>query len=41
MDTYCDHLVKVPSADTPRIQEAQIMIGHIICELVEKALFST
>lgn len=30
----------VPSNDTPRIQEAHIMIGHIICELVEKELFS-
>lgn len=29
----------VPSNDTPRIQEAHIMIGHIICELVEKDLF--
>ncbi len=33
----CEHLVKVPSADTPRIQEAHILIGHIVCELVEAA----
>lgn len=41
MDAYCDHLIKVPSADTPRIQEAHILIGHIVCELVEKKLFSS
>ncbi|MCP3930074.1 MAG: SIS domain-containing protein [Bacteroidetes bacterium] len=35
----CDILLNVPSVDTPRIQEAHIMIGHIICELVEKELF--
>lgn len=34
-----DFLVNVPSDDTPRIQESHIMIGHIICELVETALF--
>ena len=28
----------VPSGDTPRIQEAHITIGHIVCELVEKEL---
>ena len=32
-------LLNVPSTDTPRIQESHIMIGHIICELVETALF--
>ena len=30
-------LLNVPSTDTPRIQESHIMIGHIICELVEKS----
>lgn len=34
-----DYLLNVPSADTPRIQEAHITIGHIICEIVEKNLF--
>ena len=29
-------LINVPSNDTPRIQESHIMIGHIICELVER-----
>ena len=35
----CTHLVAIPSKDTPRIQEAHITLGHIICELVETALF--
>jgi len=35
----CKYLIKVPSADTPRIQETHILIGHIICEIVEKKLF--
>lgn len=34
-----DCLINVPSMDTPRIQESHIMIGHIICELVEQKLF--
>lgn len=34
-----DYVVAVPSDNTPRIQESQIMIGHIICYLVEKNLF--
>ena len=34
-----DLLINVPSTCTPRIQEAHIMIGHIVCELVEKELF--
>ncbi len=34
-----DYLIAVPSTDTPRIQESHILIGHIICELVETALF--
>ncbi|HNX44924.1 MAG TPA: D-sedoheptulose 7-phosphate isomerase [Bacteroidales bacterium] len=33
------YLLNVPSTDTPRIQESHIMIGHIICQLVESALF--
>ena len=39
MKELCDHLINVPSSDTPRIQESHIMIGHIICELVEATLF--
>ncbi len=40
MAGLCDLLIKVPSKDTPRIQESHIMIGHIICEIVEKEMFS-
>ena len=40
MKTISDHLINVPSTDTPRIQESHIMIGHIICELVEAKLFA-
>ena len=36
-----DLVIIVPSNDTPRIQEAHITIGHIVCELVEKELAST
>lgn len=32
--------LKVPSTNTPRIQEAHILIGHLICEQVEQALFA-
>lgn len=35
-----DFLINVPSTDTPRIQEMHILIGHIICELTEKTLFT-
>lgn len=35
----CTYLLNVPSIDTPRIQEVHIMLGHIICELVEATLF--
>ena len=35
----CAILLNVPSTDTPRIQEVHILLGHIICELVEAALF--
>ncbi len=39
MKDYCCYLINVPSTDTPRIQEAHILIGHIICELIEKNIF--
>jgi D-sedoheptulose 7-phosphate isomerase len=32
-------LLNVPSADTPRIQEAHILLGHILCEAVEREMF--
>lgn len=34
-----DYLLNIPSDDTPRVQESHILIGHIICELVELKLF--
>ena len=39
MKDSCDFLFNVPSKDTPRIQESHILIGHIICQLVEEQLF--
>ena len=36
----CHHCLEVPSGDTPRIQEVHITIGHLLCELVERALFA-
>ena len=39
MKDFADILLNVPSKDTPRIQESHIMLGHIICELVETAMF--
>lgn len=39
MKELCDILINVPSADTPRIQESHILAGHIICQLVESALY--
>lgn len=35
----CDICIKVPSTDTPRIQESHILIGHIICCIVEEQIF--
>jgi len=39
MDDLCDVCIKVPSDETPRIQESHILIGHIICCIVEEGLF--
>lgn len=39
MDKFCDICIKVPSVETPRIQESHILIGHIICGLVENKIF--
>jgi len=39
MAELCDYCIKVPSSSTPRIQESHILIGHIICSVVEEALF--
>lgn len=40
LKTCSNYLIAVPSTTTPRIQESHIMVGHIICELVEAALFA-
>ena len=39
MQSYCDHCIKVPSMSTPRIQESHILLGHIICGIVEGVIF--
>ena len=38
MDEY-DHVIHIPSRETPRIQECQTLIGHILCSIVEAELF--
>ena len=39
MAELCDHCLRVPSELTPRIQEGHILIGHIICSLIEEQMF--
>ena len=39
MHEHCDYCIRVPSESTPRIQESHILLGHIICGIVEDALF--
>lgn len=39
MANLAEVLINIPSTDTPRIQEIHILVGHIICELVETKLF--
>lgn len=41
LNNHHDTIIKIPSSDTPRIQESQILIGHIICEIVEMKLFGS
>ncbi len=40
MKASSDYLINVPSRDTPRIQESHILVGHIICQLVEEEYFA-
>lgn len=40
-DEVCDHVLSIPSGVVPRIQEMHILIGHIICEIIEKKLFGS
>jgi len=39
MRELCDFLLEIPSTDTPKIQEGHLMLGHVLCGLVENALF--
>jgi len=39
MANISDYLINIPSDDTPRIQECHILLGHILCELVEEKMF--
>jgi D-sedoheptulose 7-phosphate isomerase len=41
LTALCDHSVVVPSNDTQRVQECHIMIGHIVCELIEEIIGET
>lgn len=40
MKSLSDYLINIPSTDTPRIQECHMLLGHIICQLVEEKLFA-
>jgi len=40
MKALSDYLINVPSTDTPRIQEVHILLGHIVCQLVEEKYFA-
>ncbi|WP_165967802.1 D-sedoheptulose 7-phosphate isomerase [Sapientia aquatica] len=39
MRDLCDYIFEVPSSDTPKIQEGHLVLGHILCGLVENAIF--
>jgi D-sedoheptulose 7-phosphate isomerase len=39
MGDLCDYLLEVPSDDTPKIQEGHLVLGHILCGLIENSLF--
>ena len=38
---FADVLIAVPSTETPRIQEMHILIGHTLCEILERGIFET
>ncbi len=40
LKSLTNYLINVPSADTPRIQESHILLGHIICQLAEETYFN-
>ena len=37
---HSDHLIAIPSDDVPRVQEIHLFVGHYLCEIIEKELFS-
>jgi D-sedoheptulose 7-phosphate isomerase len=39
MGPLCDFLLQMPSPHTPRIQEGHILVGHVICGLIERLMF--
>jgi len=39
MNDICDIMICTPSDDTPRVQEVHILVGHIICQLIEQEMF--
>lgn len=39
MKEICDIMIQVSSDETPRIQEVHILVGHIICQLIEEEMF--
>ena len=41
MKHYSDYLLDIPSENTPRIQECHILVGHIICQMVEEQFFQS
>ncbi len=38
MKEMCDYLIRVPSNDTPYVQEMHILVGHILCEMIENLI---
>ena len=40
LSALSDYLLQVPSTNVPRIQEIHLLVGHILCEKVEQALFA-
>ena len=39
MNELCDHIIEIDSSETPKIQEGHLIVGHIICQLIESKLF--
>ena len=39
MRELCDFLLKVPSREAPKIQEGHLVLGHILCYLIERGCF--